>query len=359
MGLNSSMKPSVYKDVVALVPVAYSYNRVILNDAGDPEDYEILDTNPAFGSLTGLMETDMPLKKVSRLLPDTVFSTRSWIEFCGRLALEGKGKQSDKPVTMNGVNYHAVVFSPEINYFVALFTEIPIRKTDGKKTPESIDQMPAQKGATGRLRELYHYQVMKGEKERQEIASVIHSEIGQSMTVMMIELGYLAEHLAEDPGVSSKKIASLLEINNKTIKKMQEISGGLRPGVLKDLGLASAIEWYCREWERSTGVNCRLSLADCDVSKEKGLAFFRILQEALENVKSHSGASVVRIDLTCTDTLIRMTIHDNGKGISDDVWKSSKAMGLMSVRERAAMMGGSAQISGERGCKVAVEIPPG
>ena len=140
---------------------------------------------------------------------------------------------------------------------------------------------------------------------------------------------------------------------------MQEISGWLRPGVLNDLGLASAIEWYCREWERSTGVNCRLSLAECNMSEDKRLTLFRILQEALQNVKSHSGASVVDIGLSCDETLIRMTIHDNGKGISDDVWKSSKAMGLMSVRERAAMMGGSAQISGERGCKVAVEIPPG
>ena len=353
------MKPSIYKDVVALAPVAYSYNRVILNGTGDPEDYEILDTNPAFSYLTGLPETGMSLKKVSRLLPGTAFSRQDWIEFCGRLALEGKGKQSERVVTMNGIDYQAIVFSPEVNHFVALFTEIPIRKTDGKKTPESIGQMPAQEGIPDRFRKLYHYQLMKGEKERHEIASVIHSEIGQSMTVMMIELGYLAEHLAEDPRASGEKIASLLEVNNKTIKKMQEISGGLRPGVLKDLGLASAIEWYCREWERSTGVNCRLSLADCDVSKEKGLAFFRILQESLDNVKAHSGASVVSIDLHCTDELVRMTIHDNGKGIPEDVLNSSEAMGLMSMRERAAMTGGSVRVAGDLGCKIDVEIPSG
>ena len=353
------MKPSIYKKAVALAPVAYSYNRVILNDAGNPSDYEILDTNPAFDDLTGLPPGDGSLKKVSLLLPGSPLSTRDWIAFCSKLAFEGNGKKSEKLVLINGVHYQVIIFSPEVNHFMALFSEVRTPESNKVHSSDSTKGSPLQEGEVDRFRDLYRYQLMKGEKERHQIASSIHSEIGQSMTVMMIELGYLAEHLTEDPGACSEKITSVLDLNNKTIKKMQEISAGLRPGVLNDLGLASAIDWYCGEWERSTGVNCRLSLAECEVSKGKGLTFFRILQEALQNVKSHSGASVVSIDLSCNEDLISMTIHDNGNGIPEEVMRSSGAMGLMSMRERAAMMGGSVRITCNQGCKIEVEIPAG
>ena len=353
------MKPDIYRKAVALAPVAYSYNRVILNDVSHPADYEILDSNPAFNELTGLASGSTFVGKVSMLLPESPLSRGDWIAFCGQLAMEGNWQQSEKVVRINGVNYRAIIFSPEVKCFVTLLSEISSTGSNAPDSPENFENTQLRVDDPDRFRALFRYQLMKGEKERHEIASSIHSEIGQSMTVMMIELGYLAEHLTGNPRECSEKVSALLELNNGTIKKMQEISGWLRPGVLNDLGLASAIEWYCREWERSTGVNCRLSLAECEVSKGKGLTFFRILQEALQNVKSHSGATVVSIDLSCNEELISMIIHDNGNGIPEEVIRSSGAMGLMSMRERAAMMGGSVRITCNQGCKIEVEIPAG
>jgi two-component system, NarL family, sensor histidine kinase UhpB len=141
---------------------------------------------------------------------------------------------------------------------------------------------------------------------------------------------------------------------------VQRISSDLRPGILDDLGLAAAIEWYCDEFEKRTGIKCSLRLDDSIFGdSQMNLVFFRVLQEALTNVIRHANASSVTIKLHHTQKGTTLTIHDNGIGIKKEKIESAKSLGLIGMRERVRQFGGKVNISSgkEQGAKLTIYIP--
>lgn len=101
---------------------------------------------------------------------------------------------------------------------------------------------------------------------------------------------------------------------------MRKISTELRPGILDDFGLAAAIEWQAKDFQRQSGVLCIVSVPqdDLDVSREQATAFFRIFQEILTNVARHSKAEKVWVQLEVQDRIVVLEVEDNGVGISPE-----------------------------------------
>jgi len=131
---------------------------------------------------------------------------------------------------------------------------------------------------------------------------------------------------------------------------VQRISSDLRPGILDDLGLVSAIEWYCEEFEKRTGIRCKLKLDNSDFNDSKmNLTFFRALQETLTNVIRHAKASSVNVKLHQTNKGVTLVVQDNGIGIPEEKIESHKSLGLISMRERVRQFGGKVDISSEKG----------
>lgn len=205
-----------------------------------------------------------------------------------------------------------------------------------------------------------HLQTVR-EEQRMEIAREIHDEMGQGLTAMKIDLVRLRSRLeGSDPKVTDL-VRSLLASLDATMTAVQRIMAELRPSVLDDLGLAPAIEWLTRQFTERTGIACGLDLPEAGpaLSQDGRTALFRILQESLNNVARHAGATTVRVSLHHGHHSTRLMVEDNGKGISPVEVESGHSFGLLGMRERAAVFGGKLSIHGEPGVgtRVCVTIP--
>ncbi|MDQ5835473.1 MAG: PAS domain S-box protein, partial [Acidobacteriota bacterium] len=200
------------------------------------------------------------------------------------------------------------------------------------------------------------------EEEAVRIAREIHDELGGALTGLKFDFSWLARRLS-GPHMEEKrqKLEVMSALIDETIQKVRNISTELRPSVLDDLGLAAAIEWQAREFQRRTEIVCRInSLEEAfGLGPEKSAAVFRIFQEILTNVARHSGASLVRISLKECEGSLVLTVSDNGVGIREADISDTKSLGLLGMRERALVFGGGVEFGGEegRGTTVTVSIP--
>jgi signal transduction histidine kinase len=201
------------------------------------------------------------------------------------------------------------------------------------------------------LRDLSAHLQSAREEERKSIARDIHDDLGQSMTTMKLELSLLKADLREDDPVVRERLAGLFSLVDATIRSVKRIIAQLRPRVLDDLGLTAAIEWQTGEFQEHTGIPVSLSVYPEEIILEpdRSTALFRILQEALSNVARHAGATKVSVSLTEIDGVVELTVQDDGRGITQDRSADPRAFGLIGIRERAAHLGGTAEISGTSG----------
>ena len=199
------------------------------------------------------------------------------------------------------------------------------------------------------------------EKERARIAREIHDELGQSLTGLKMDLSWLSKTLGKVDAKSSAQIRSMSDFIDSMIHSVRRISTDLRPGELDDLGLVAAIESHAKEFERRTGIACRMNLPDEDIAvdDEVATAIFRICQELLTNVARHSGATMASVDLELDDGWLAITVQDYGRGIRPAEASNRFAIGLAGIRERANLLGGSATINGKpgKGTLAQVRIP--
>jgi signal transduction histidine kinase len=211
------------------------------------------------------------------------------------------------------------------------------------------------------LRNLTAYIQKVSEIERTNVAREIHDELGQALTVLKIDLSWMRKRLGQEQMPVIEKIDAMSKIIDKTIMTVKKISTDLRPGLLDDLGLSAAIEWQSEEFEKRTGIPCSIAIDPRDITfdKDRNTALFRILQETLTNIARHAEATEVAISLRVKNGQIELTVRDNGRGIRDDELAGPESFGLMGMRERAIMFGGSAVIQGvpAGGTTVTVRIP--
>ena len=205
-----------------------------------------------------------------------------------------------------------------------------------------------------------HFQAVR-EQERATIAREIHDEVGQAMTALKIGLNRLGNRMPEATQSVRDMIVSMSEITDETIQNMQRICANLRPGLLDDLGLAAAIEWQAREFQKRMGIRCEVSLdpVDTTLDRDHATAMFRIFQETLTNVARHAKASIVTATLKQVPRELVLIVQDNGEGITEDQVSDSTSFGLIGMRERVHPWGGSLAIRGVRGkgTTVTVRLP--
>lgn len=210
------------------------------------------------------------------------------------------------------------------------------------------------------LRRLADHLQSARENERISIAREIHDEMAQSLTAQKIDLVRLRSKLPDDPFLTEIS-EEILQSVNQTISSVQRILTELRPALLDDLGLVAAIEWQVKEFQRRAEMQCHFSLPEeePELTHEERTALFRIMQESLSNVLRHSNATEVWLELIVDELWLLMNITDNGKGISDLEVLGSRSFGLMGMRERAHIFGGTVNIQGEEGegTTVSVRIP--
>ena len=205
------------------------------------------------------------------------------------------------------------------------------------------------------------------EEERSHVAREIHDELGQVLTGLKMDLAWLKHRLVEERLETSRalllnKVQDMSGLIDTTIQAVRQLATELRPGILDHLGLSAAIEWQAEEFEKHSGIRCRVigMLADVPLDKEQTTAAFRIVQESLTNVARHAeAATAVTILLSQEANRLVLEIEDDGLGFQEKNLASRDTLGLLGMRERAAILGGEVQITSEpgQGTKVAARIP--
>lgn len=204
------------------------------------------------------------------------------------------------------------------------------------------------------------------EEEGTRIARELHDEMGSALTSLKWDLESIEKSCSEagNRAASSNirdKIAGMMEVIDATLNAVLRISSDLRPTILDDLGLLEAIEWQAQQFEARTGIACQIDsfVENVDLSCEKTTAVFRVLQEALTNVLRHAHATRVNITIAEEEAVFAFELRDNGRGITEDEKTGSRSLGLIGMRERAHLVGGTIEIigDGERGTVLTLRVP--
>ncbi len=212
------------------------------------------------------------------------------------------------------------------------------------------------------LRALSVYLQHVREEERTRIAREVHDELGQALTSCKLSASWLAGRLPRSQKELCEKAERLSTDIDSTIQTVRRISTELRPGILDYLGLAAALEWQAQEFQNRTGIRCHVSthLNGPPLDPELTTTFFRIFQETLTNVIRHAEATDVDVNLKEESARIILEVKDNGRGISREEISDPRSMGLLGMRERAALLGGDFRIQpvrGGKGTRACVAIP--
>jgi signal transduction histidine kinase len=216
-----------------------------------------------------------------------------------------------------------------------------------------------------KLKALSERLLVAQEEERSRIARELHDDLGQSLTALKMDIGGLLQSMPSGgqsmlSGGLSPIAERIIRTIDSTVTAVQRISSELRPSMLDDLGLAAAIESEALMFEERTGIECELSMpSGTPVESVTATTIYRIVQEALTNVARHSNASRVELRLRLRDTEVLVEVRDDGRGITSQEVGSARSLGLIGIRERAEMVGGTARFEGipGRGTIVSVSIP--
>jgi signal transduction histidine kinase len=211
-----------------------------------------------------------------------------------------------------------------------------------------------------KLRELAAHADNIKEGERKRIAREIHDDLGQNLLALRIEADQLASRTGDRHPRLHVRAQRTLDQIDSTIKSVRQIINDLRPNVL-DLGLNAAVDWQIEQFQRRTGIPCKLFENDKDirVSDRCATALFRILQESLTNVTRHANASRVEVDLLVDGNRLLMSVRDNARGLPTRGGHKPGSFGLVGIEERVKILGGRCSIGRgpQGGTSVSVSVP--
>jgi signal transduction histidine kinase len=211
-----------------------------------------------------------------------------------------------------------------------------------------------------KLRRLADHAYQVKEMERKRIAREIHDDLGQNLLALRIEAELLAGRSRGSHGHLYKRAQATLVQIDTTIRSVRQIINDLRPTVL-DLGLSAAVEWQVNQFHRRTGIVCEIhdDHGEIAMSDHCATAFFRILQESLNNVVRHANASRVVVELRLNGGWLTLIVRDNGCGLPPGGRNKTGSFGLVGIEERIVILGGTCAVFSERdgGTTIMVSAP--
>jgi PAS domain S-box-containing protein len=206
----------------------------------------------------------------------------------------------------------------------------------------------------GQLRLLSHRLLQAQEDERKRISRELHDEIIQTLVGINVHLEALGREATVNPGRLKKKIAQTQKLVIKSVRIVHRYAQELRPTQLDDLGLISTLHSFMKDYMKRTGVRVHFTTF-AGIEQLNGVrraVIYRVVQSALSNVAQHAQASQVKVSLSKIADGIRLEIADNGKSFDVDRVlrsKTNKHLGLLGMRERVEMIGGTLDVESTKG----------
>ena len=241
--------------------------------------------------------------------------------------------------------------SPKERNIVITYEDI----TESKNAKRELEK------SSEKLRNLSAHLEMAREKERTRIARELHDELGQLLTALHMDIVLLNRKIPEGHPFLLEKTEAMAKLIDMTMGMLKRIYMDLRPGMLDHLGLAAAVGWQAREFEKRTGIKSKVTVdpEDMELDSDLSTTIFRIFQETLTNIARHAEATKADINLKVKNDRIVLTVKDNGKGITEDQLSKPNSYGLMGIGERVYHWGGKVKITGkkDKGTVVKVDVP--
>jgi signal transduction histidine kinase len=235
----------------------------------------------------------------------------------------------------------------------ARFSDEDVRLAEAFASRAAVAVDLSERVATDALRRVVGAQ----ELERQRLARELHDETGQALTSILLGLKAIEDAgSSDDAGAAARELRELVVT---TLQDVRRLAVELRPKVLDDFGLVSALERLVETFGEQTGISVDLEprIGEGRLPLEIETTLYRITQEALTNVVKHARAKHVSIVLTRRDGLVSAVIEDDGRGIGSE--GSREGLGLVGMRERVALVGGRLNIESSPGAgtTISIEVP--
>jgi signal transduction histidine kinase len=200
------------------------------------------------------------------------------------------------------------------------------------------------------------------ESTLRHISRELHDEFGQILTAVGAMLTRAGKHAPENSPLRAE-LREVCEITQSTLDKVRSLSQALHPVMLEETGLESTLDWYLPVVERQAGIHVSYEKSGepFPVAGNAAIHIYRVVQEALNNLTRHSGSTKAWVRLRFSPQALQVEIEDHGKGFEPQA--SSQGIGLVAMRERAELLGGSVEFlrpmpgEGGKGTLVRLQVP--
>jgi signal transduction histidine kinase len=203
------------------------------------------------------------------------------------------------------------------------------------------------------------------EEERRRIARELHDETTQSLAGLLMRLEAAIARAGKADGKTKDMLTNMKTLTVRTIDNVHKIIFDLRPSILDDLGLLSAVRWYAQNRLSELSIKTRVEVTgeERKIPSQIEAALFRIVQEAINNIAKHAEAQNVILSVEFMDSAIRIEVEDDGKGFDVEAVTlqsdKTQGLGLLGLRERITILGGELRISSQpgSGTHLIIEVP--
>ncbi|MBW1858192.1 MAG: HAMP domain-containing protein [Deltaproteobacteria bacterium] len=252
-----------------------------------------------------------------------------------------------------GGAYEAVDYFPKLSQDGKWlhFTAAPIKDSKGRLigAVETLQDVTETKKAEQRIKSLSRQIINIQEREREFISREIHDNVGQLLSALKMALSRVNRKIPDKLSTIKEQLSEISNLVNKTIKEIRALSHALHPPLIEDLGIASALEELCQDFKSYSEINITWDIKQIQESLQSitKITLYRLFQEGLNNILKHSRATKAYLTLTSSGSTINAVIEDNGVGfLVDDIFSplQKKSLGLISMRERVALIGGNLKI---------------
>jgi PAS domain S-box-containing protein len=293
------------------------------------EQNRVMFCNPAFERMFHYSQNELQAKEIDDIIAshDLEEANRMTFAVRGGGVVHATTQRRRKDGTLIDVELHGIrVFSGET--FVGAFS-IYQDITERRRSEE-------------KLQALRNRLTRTQEDERSRIARDLHDDIGQRLALLTIDLEQMKLASQQDGSALAKELEALVRTAGEITSDVHNVSRRLHPSQVELLGLAPALNNFCREFANRNSMRIQFTSAclTCKLPEDASLCLFRVAQEAIRNVHKHSGCREALVELDEISSSLRLRISDRGNGFDPSLAEATQGLGLLSMEERLRSMGG-------------------
>jgi GAF domain-containing protein/anti-sigma regulatory factor (Ser/Thr protein kinase) len=247
-------------------------------------------------------------------------------------------------LSLNNIREKRMFTDSEIKLVQAIANQLAI-------AVENANLMEISKKHSEELEKLSLQIINAQEEERKIIAGKLHDVVGQDLTALRLDLKMSKQEIPEQFTRIRDRLEEGERLAKQALESVRNLTMDLRPPILDDFGLASAIRWYVDGFSRRTNIKVVLKLQelDCKLPPEFETAIYRAIQECLTNVAKHSEASRVNISLDKKNEHLQIMVQDYGIGFEPGIFHFTSGFGLFRLKEKTELLGGKFKINSKKG----------